>query len=142
MAQGDTFWVHPQVVSATVHLLGKAGARRIRLLESPTSSKFHSLEEFISQAGWQPSDFTRAASGVEFENTNFAGASKKYTRLYVPGGGLLINAYDLNRSYEDCDVFRLSRQAERAQHRRHDRGDEEPVRNYADHNLWRGCRRG
>ena len=105
MAQGQTYWVHPQVVSATVHLLGKAGARRIRLLESPTSSKVHTLEEFISQAGWQLSDFTSAASGVEFENTNFAGPSKKYTRLWVPGGGLLFKAYDLNRSYEDCDVF-------------------------------------
>ncbi len=105
MTQGQTYWVHPQVVSATVHLLGKAGARRIRLLESPTSSKAHSLEEFISQAGWQPSDFTSAASGVEFENTNFAGPSKKYTRLWVPGGGLMFKAYDLNRSYEDCDVF-------------------------------------
>ena len=105
MAQGRTYWVHPQVVSATVHLLGKAGARRIRLLESPTSSQVHSLEEFISQAGWQLSDFTSAASGVELENTNFAGPSKKYTRLLVPGGGLLFKAYDLNRSYEDCDVF-------------------------------------
>lgn len=105
MPQGQTYWVHPQVVSATVHLLGKAGARRIRLLESPTASRVHSLDEFLSQAGWQLSDFTRAADGVEFENTNFAGPSKKYTRLWVPGGGLLINAYDLNRSYEDCDVF-------------------------------------
>ena len=105
MTQGQTYWVHPQVVSATVHLLGKAGARRIRLLESPTSSKVHTLEEFISQAGWQLSDFTTAASGVEFENTNFVGSSQKYTRLWVPGGGLLFKAYDLNRSYEDCDVF-------------------------------------
>lgn len=105
LAQGQTYWVHPQVVSATVHLLGKAGARRIRLLESPTSSKLHTLEEFISQAGWRVSDFTSAATGVELENTNFAGPSKKYTRLYVPGGGLLFKAYDLNRSYEDCDVF-------------------------------------
>jgi uncharacterized protein (DUF362 family) len=105
MAQGQTYWVHPQVVSATVHLLGQAGARRIRLLESPTSSRVHTLEEFISQAGWQLSDFTSAASGVEFENTNFAGPSKKYTRLWVSGGGLLFKAYDLNRSYEDCDVF-------------------------------------
>jgi len=105
MAQGQTYWVHPQVVSATIHLLGAAGARRIRLLESPTSSKVHTLEEFLSEAGWQLSDFTRAASGVEFENTNFAGLSKKYTRFWVPGGGLLFKAYDLNRSYEDCDVF-------------------------------------
>lgn len=105
MTQGQTYWVHPQVVCATVHLLGKAGARRIRLLESPTASKVHTLEEFISQAGWQPSDFTSAASGVEFENTNFAGPSNKYTRLWVPGGGLLFKAYDVNRAYEDCDVF-------------------------------------
>ena len=105
MTQGQTYWVHPQVVSAAIHLLGKAGARRIRLLESPTSSKVHTLEEFISQAGWRLSDFTSAASGVELENTNFAGLSKKYTRLWVPGGGLLFKAYDLNRSYEDCDVF-------------------------------------
>jgi len=105
MSQGQTYWVHPQVVSATVHLLGQAGARRIRLVESPTSSRVHTLEEFISQAGWKLSDFTSAASGVEFENTNFAGPSIKYTRFSVPGGGLLFKAYDLNRSYEDCDVF-------------------------------------
>jgi len=105
MTQGQTYWVHPQVVAATVHLLGKAGARRIRLVESPTSSKVHTLEEFISQAGWQLSDITSAASGVELENTNFAGPSKKYTRFWVPGGGLLFKAYDMNRSYEDCDVF-------------------------------------
>jgi len=105
MTQGQTYWVHPQVVSATVHLLGKAGARRIRLLESPTASKVHTLEEFLTQAGWQTSDFTRAASGVEFENTNFAGPSKTYKRFWVPDGGLLFKAYDMNRSYEDCDVF-------------------------------------
>jgi uncharacterized protein (DUF362 family) len=105
MTQGQTYWVHPQVVCATIHLLGKAGARRIRLLESPTGSKVHMLEEFISQAGWRVADLTSAASGVELENTNFAGPSKRYTRLWVPGGGLLFKAYDLNRSYEDCDVF-------------------------------------
>lgn len=105
MEQGQSYWVHPQVVAATVHLLGKAGARRIRLLESPTDSKLHTLDGFIAEAGWRPSDFTSAAPNVEFENTNFAGASKKYTRLWVPGGGLLFKAYDVNRAYEDCDVF-------------------------------------
>jgi uncharacterized protein (DUF362 family) len=105
MAQGETYWVHPQVVSATIHLLGKAGARRIRLLESPTDSKLHTLDEFLAEAGWRPSDFTSAARNVELENTNFPGASKKYIRLWVPGGGLLFKAYDVNRSYEDCDVF-------------------------------------
>ena len=105
IAQGETYWVHPQVVSATIHLLGMAGARRIRLLESPTSSQVHTLEEFLQQAGWRLSDFTSAAAGVKFENTNFAGPSNTYTRLWVPGGGLLFKAYDLSRAYADCDVF-------------------------------------
>src|ERR1035438_9292568 len=60
--QGNSYWVHPDVVIATVHLLGKAGARRIRLLESPTSSKAHTLVEFVTQAGWPLSDITSAAS--------------------------------------------------------------------------------
>jgi uncharacterized protein (DUF362 family) len=100
----QTHWVHPQVVGATVHLLGKAGARKIRLLES-TMSPGGSLEEFLLEANWQPRDFASAASGVEFENTNFAGPGEKYSRLQVPGGGLLFRAYDTNHSYEDCDVF-------------------------------------
>ena len=100
----QTHWAHPQVVGATVHLLGKAGARRIRLLES-TMSPGGSLEEFLLEAQWQPRDFASAASGVEFENTNLVGPSKKYSRLQVPSGGLLFRAYDANHSYEDCDVF-------------------------------------
>ncbi|MFB3921433.1 MAG: DUF362 domain-containing protein [Terriglobia bacterium] len=101
---GVTTWVHPAVVGATVNLLGQAGARRIRLLESTAHPKM-SFEEFVAAAKWNPRDFTSAASGVEFENTNYPGPTGKYTRLRVPGGGLLFKAYDVNRSYEDCDVF-------------------------------------
>jgi hypothetical protein len=46
-----------------------------------------------------------AAPRVEFENTNFLGRGKKYTRFMVPGGGHLFKGFDLNHSYEDCDVF-------------------------------------
>ena len=105
MDQGVTYWVHPDVVSATVHLIGKAGARRIRIVESPTSSMASMLEQFLNEAGWKISDLTRAATGVEFENTNFLGKSGKYTRLWVPGGGLIFKAYDVNSAYQDCDVF-------------------------------------
>jgi hypothetical protein len=42
---------------------------------------------------------------VEFENTNYLGNGKKYSRFWVPGGGLMFKGYDLNHSYEDCDVF-------------------------------------
>ncbi|HMD96112.1 MAG TPA: DUF362 domain-containing protein [Terriglobia bacterium] len=99
-----THWVHPDVVAATVHLLGKAGAQRIRVLESPMGTA-QPLEEFMLQAKWDPHDFLSAAPRVEFENTNCLGQGKKYSRLWVPGGGLMFNGYDLNHSYEDCDVF-------------------------------------
>lgn len=99
-----TTWVHPDVVGATISLLGKAGARRIRIVES-TSHPHDSFEEFVAKAQWNPRDLAGAAAGVEFENTNYAGASGKYTRLSVPGGGMIFKAYDVNRAYEDCDVF-------------------------------------
>jgi len=101
---GITYWVHPQVVGATVHLLAKAGARRIRLLESPWVTA-EPLEEFMLHANWEPRDFLSAGARVEFENTNYLGNGKKYSRFWVPGGGLMFKGYDLNHSYEDCDVF-------------------------------------
>ena len=99
-----TTWTHPAVIGATLHLMDRAGARRIRLLESPWSTD-QRLEEFILAAGWEPRDFTGAAKRVEFENTNYLGEGNQYHRFSVPGGGLLFPAYDLNHSYEDCDVF-------------------------------------
>jgi uncharacterized protein (DUF362 family) len=97
-------WPHPQVVAATVHLLDKASARRIRLLESPWSTA-DPLEEFLLQAGWDPDMFVGCGKRVEFENTNWLGSGKKYSRLVVPYGGYVYKAYDFNHSYEDCDVF-------------------------------------
>ncbi|MGD0128434.1 MAG: DUF362 domain-containing protein [Terriglobia bacterium] len=99
-----THWVHPQVIGATVQLLGQAGAARIRLLESPMSTS-EPLEEFMLQANWEPRDFLGAAPRVEFENTNYLGYGRKYSRFWVPGGALMFKGYDLNHSYEDCDVF-------------------------------------
>ncbi|RPI17061.1 MAG: DUF362 domain-containing protein [Acidobacteriales bacterium] len=101
---GNTTWVHPDVVGATVHLLGLAGATRIRLLESPWRSA-DPVEELMISAGWEPRDFVNAAARVEFENTNFLGRGKQYFRFKVPQGGLLFPAFDLNHSYEECDVF-------------------------------------
>jgi len=54
---------------------------------------------------WKPQDILNAAKNVEFENTNYLGQGKKYSRFMVPGGGLIYPGYDLNHSYEDCDVF-------------------------------------
>ena len=59
----------------------------------------------MSGSGWDPMVFANAARNVEFENTNFLGYGKKYVRFNVPNGGHLFRAYDLNHSYDDCDVF-------------------------------------
>jgi uncharacterized protein (DUF362 family) len=42
---------------------------------------------------------------VEFENTNAIGRYKSYARFKVPGKGLVFPAYELNKSYEETDVF-------------------------------------
>jgi uncharacterized protein (DUF362 family) len=100
----DTHYTHPQVIAATVHLMGKAGARRIRLLESPWSTA-DPIEEVLLQANWEPRDLLNAAPNVEFENTNYLGRAKKYSRMMVPRGGYIFPGFDLNHSYQDCDVF-------------------------------------
>ena len=100
----DTHYTNRHVIAATVHLMGKAGARRIRLLESPWSTA-DPVEEYILQANWEPRDILGAAQNVEFENTNYLGRGRKYSRMKVPYGGYIYPAFDLNHSYEDCDVF-------------------------------------
>jgi uncharacterized protein (DUF362 family) len=100
----DTHYTHPRVIAATVHLMGRAGARRVRLLESCWSSS-GPLEEFMLQANWEPRDLAGAAPRVEFENTNYLGQAKQYARLATPKGGHVFRAFDLNHSYRDCDVF-------------------------------------
>ena len=104
LPQEITFWTHPAVIGATVHLMGLAGARRIRILESPWATT-EPLEEFMLAANWEPRHLANAAPRVEFENTNFLGSGKTYVRFPVPKGGHMFPAYDLNHSYHDCDVF-------------------------------------
>jgi uncharacterized protein (DUF362 family) len=104
LPHGETYWVNPDVIGATIHLLAKAGAYRIRVVEGAMGTP-EPLEEFMLQANWEPRDFQNAAPRVEFENTNVMGFGKKYSRVMVPGGGLMFKGYDLNHSYTDCDVF-------------------------------------
>jgi len=92
------------VIAAAAHLMAQAGARRIRVLESPWSTA-DPVEEYLLCANWEPRDILRAAPNVEFENTNYLGTGKKYARLTVPFGGYVFPAFDLNHSYADCDVF-------------------------------------
>ena len=100
----DTHYTNPYVIASVAHLMGKAGARRIRILESPWSTA-DPVEEYVMRANWEPRDILGAAQNVEFENTNYLGRARKYSRMVVPHGGYIYPAFDLNHSYEDCDVF-------------------------------------
>jgi uncharacterized protein (DUF362 family) len=99
-----THYVHPAVIGAVVHLMGKAGARRVRVLEGVWSSA-QPLEELMLQVGWEPNHILRAAPRVDMENINWAGEGKKYARFRVPNGGWVFGHYDFNHSCQDCDVF-------------------------------------
>ena len=101
---GSAHWVHPRMIGAVVHLMDRAGAERIRLLESPYASAAP-LEEYMYQAGWDASEVAGAGRKVEFENTNGLGRGREYHRFDVPGGGRLFPSYLLNHSYLDCDTF-------------------------------------
>lgn len=101
---GITHYTNPKLVGAVAHLMGNAGAARIRFVESGWALG-GPLEEYMLDAGWNVRALANAAKGVEFENTNNLGKSKSYARLKVPGGGYLYPAYDLNRAFEDTDVF-------------------------------------
>jgi uncharacterized protein (DUF362 family) len=97
-------WTHPTVVRAAVQLISKAGAKKIRIVESAEYDD-HPLEENILIGGWSPGDMLYAAPDVEMENTGCLGFGKEYRRLQVPGGGLIYPAFDVNHSYAECDAL-------------------------------------
>jgi uncharacterized protein (DUF362 family) len=103
-APAVTHYSHPKVAGAVAYHMGRAGARRIRFVESPWATA-GPLEEYMLDAGWNVRTLQSAAPGVEFENTNALGRSKSYSRFKVPGAAYMYPAYDLNRAYEDTDVF-------------------------------------
>jgi uncharacterized protein (DUF362 family) len=101
---GVTHYTHPQVVGAVAHLMGKAGAKRIRFVESAWALS-GPLEEYLLDSGWNVRALQAAAPGVEFENTNNLGRARRYARLKVASGGYIFPAFDLNQAFADTDVF-------------------------------------
>jgi uncharacterized protein (DUF362 family) len=103
-ALGQTHYTHPIVVAAAAHLIGEAGARRIRFVESAWALS-GPLEDYLLDSGWNVRQLAGAASNVEFENTNNLGRGKDYARFKVPGQPYMFPAYDLNQAYRDTDIF-------------------------------------
>ena len=104
LALGLTHYTHPKVVGATAFLLGKAGAKRIRFVESAWATA-GPLEDVILNSGWNLRALQSAASNVEFENTNALGKGRRYSRFKFPGKAYMYPEYVLNHAYEDTDVF-------------------------------------
>ena len=103
-ALGVTHYTHPSTIEVMAHLLDRAGARRIRLVESAWGTA-GPLEEYMLDSGWNVRRLKAAAKNVEFENTNALGLGKKYHRFAVSGKPYIFPAYELNHSYYDTDVF-------------------------------------
>jgi uncharacterized protein (DUF362 family) len=97
-------WTHPGLAGAAAYLFGRAGARRIRFVESGANTN-EPLEEFIAKADWDVKALQTAAKNVEFENTVNLGKGKKYARLSVGPGAYMFPAWDVNQVYADTDVF-------------------------------------
>jgi uncharacterized protein (DUF362 family) len=104
LVPGRTHYTHPRAVMAMCHLLDRAGARRIRIVEGAFASSAP-LEDFLLDSGWNLRALTATAKNIEFENTNVLGRGREYHRVKVPGGGLIFPAWDLNHSYVETDVF-------------------------------------
>jgi uncharacterized protein (DUF362 family) len=101
---GVTHYTHPKTAAALAHLMGRAGARRIRFVESAWATG-GPLEEYLLESGWNLRTLKASAPNVTFENTNALGSAKRYARFKVPGGGLVFPGYDLHPAYEETDVF-------------------------------------
>jgi uncharacterized protein (DUF362 family) len=93
----------PETVLATAHLLARAGARRIRMIET-----FFPAGQDISLWARYQLDIKaieNVGCKVEWENAQNLGQGGKYTRVKVPWGGYMFPAYDLNHSFVDCDTY-------------------------------------
>jgi uncharacterized protein (DUF362 family) len=98
---GETYMTHFDTAAALASELFRAGAKRVRFVES-TQSKA-TLQGTLALADWDVNALT-ALGDVEFENTRNLGSGNSYAHLKVPNGGLMFNSLDLNRSYADTDV--------------------------------------
>jgi uncharacterized protein (DUF362 family) len=104
MAPALTHYTHPKLLGATAYLMGRAGAKRIRFVESAWATA-GPLEDVMVASGWDVRTLQSAAPLVEFENTNALGKGKRYARFAVPGQAYMYPGYDLNHAYEDTDVY-------------------------------------
>jgi len=101
---GVTHYTHPAHIGALAHLLTRAGAKRVRFVESAAGTA-GPLAEYMLDAGWNVRRLLSAGPNVSFENTNGLGNFRRYVKFPVPGGGWIFPSYHLNEAYAETDVF-------------------------------------
>jgi uncharacterized protein (DUF362 family) len=99
-----THWCHPTVAGAAAHLFDRAGARRVRFVESGAGFT-GAIEEYVAKANWDVKALQNAAKFVDFENTVNLGKGKKYVRMPVGPGAYMFPAWDVNEVYAESDVL-------------------------------------
>ncbi len=93
----------PATLLAVARLVARAGARRIRIIESffPARQEM----ELWARYGIDIPAVNSVGCKVEWENVQNLGRAKRYVRLQVPWGGYVFPAFELNHSFADCDTF-------------------------------------
>jgi uncharacterized protein (DUF362 family) len=92
-----------QTIASTVHLLAKAGAQRVRIIES-----FFPADQDLAlwaRYGIDVNAINNLGVKVDWENVQNLGKYKQYARLKVPWGGYMYPAYHLNPAFTECDVY-------------------------------------
>lgn len=90
-------------VAKVVYLLARAGATRVRIIESffPASQD----PALWARYGLDVNLINNLGTKVEWENVQNLGTYKKYVRLKVPWGGYMYPAYYINQAFTECDVY-------------------------------------
>jgi uncharacterized protein (DUF362 family) len=93
----------PDTVLAAAHLIARAGAKRIRILET----FFPARQDMDLWARYQLdiNAINNVGCKVEWENGQNLGQAKQYVRMKVASDPYMYPAYDLNHSFHDCDVY-------------------------------------
>ena len=103
LTPGLPYRTNGETVADVVYLLAKAGARRVRLIES-----FFPATQDLSlwaRYGIDVNAIGNLGTKVEWENVQNLGNYKQYVRLQVPWGGYMYPAYYLNKAYTECDTY-------------------------------------
>jgi uncharacterized protein (DUF362 family) len=94
---------NPDTVFQLARQIARAGATRIRMIESFFPAKQDA--ELWARYGLDVNAIDNVGCKVEWENTQNMGLAKGYRRMKVPYGGYIFPSYELNHSFEDCDVY-------------------------------------